>query len=92
MSWKDTGPVIERKQLIEDWLAGGRCDLAGLGQTYGICRKNGHKWVLWFVAGGRPSRTGYAGAPDRAGRGPAEVELRFLRGSPGGYPSRLGER
>ena len=33
MAWKDTGPVAERKQFIEDWLAGGRRDLAGLSRT-----------------------------------------------------------
>ena len=94
MPWKDTGPVQERKQFIEDWLAGGRCDQAGggLDRTYGICRKTGHKWVQPFLAAGRPSRTDCTRPPDRAGLDPAEMELRFLPASPGGHPSRLGER
>ena len=92
MAWKGTGSVQERKQFIEDWLAGGRCDQARLGRTYGICRKTGHKWVQRFLAAGRPSQTNYTRAPNRAGRGPAEMEIRFLRASPGGHPSRLGER
>ena len=92
MPWKDTGPVAERKQFIEDWLAGGLRDLAGLSRTYGICRKTGHRWVQRFLAAGWPSRTNYTRPPDRAGRGPAEMEIRFIRASPGGHPSRLGER
>lgn len=92
MSWKDTGSVQERKQFIEDWLAGGRCDQAGLGRTYGICRKTEHKWVQRFLAAGQLSRTNYTRNSDRAGRDPAEMELRFLRASPGRHPSRPGER
>ena len=57
----------ERKQFIEDWLAGGRCDPAGLGRTYGICRKTGHKWVQRFLAAGQPSRTNHTRAPTARG-------------------------
>ena len=52
MPWKDTGPVEERKRFIEDWLAGGRRDVAGLSRTYGISRKTGHKWIQRFLEGG----------------------------------------
>jgi len=48
MAWKDTGLVEGRKQSIKDWLEGGRRDLAGLGRTYGISRKTGHKWGQRF--------------------------------------------
>ena len=82
----------ERMQFIDAWLAGGRCDQAGLDRPYGICRKTGHKWVQRFLATGRPSRTDCTRPPGRAGRDPAEMELRFLPASPGGHPSRLGER
>ena len=57
----------ERKQFIEDWLAGGRCDQAGLGRTYGICRKNEHKWVQRFLAAGQLSRTNYTRNSDARG-------------------------
>ena len=53
MAWKDTEPVKGCKQFIEDWLEAGRRDLAGLGRTYGISRKTGHKWVQQFLAAGR---------------------------------------
>lgn len=33
MPWKDTGPVEESKNLIEDWLAGGRRNVAGLSRA-----------------------------------------------------------
>ena len=49
----------DRKQFIEDWLSGGRCNQAGLGRTYCICRKTGHKWVQRFLTAGQPSRTNY---------------------------------
>ena len=58
MAWKDTEPVEGCKQSIEDWLEGGRRDLAGLGRKYGISRKAGHKWVQRFLAARRRSRTG----------------------------------
>ena len=58
MLGKKIGPVAERKQFIEDWLAGGCRDLAGLSRTYGISRKTGHKRVQRLLAGGYPSRLG----------------------------------
>ena len=54
MPWKDTGPVEERKKFVEDWLAGGRRDVAG------ISRQIGHKWVQRFLEGGQ------AGLADRS--------------------------
>ena len=78
MPWKDTGPVAERKQFIEDWLAGGRRDLAGLSRTYGISCKTGHKWVQRFLAGGVAALEDRSHArQDRAGRVPAEMERRL---------------
>ena len=91
MPWKDTGPVEERKRFIEDWLAGGRRDVAGLSRTYGISRQTGHKWVQRFQEGGQACLADRSHArPNRARRGPAQMELQFLRASPGGHPSRLG--
>ena len=58
MPWKDTGPVAERKRFIEDWLAGGRRDVAGLSRTYGISRQTGHKWVQRFIEGGQAGLAG----------------------------------
>ena len=66
----------ERKQFIEDWLAGGRCDQAGLGCTYGICRKTGHKWVQRFLAAGQPSRTNHTRA--RTARGAIRRRWTFV--------------
>ena len=42
MPWNDTGPVEERKRFVEDWLAGGCRDVAGLSRMYGISRQTGH--------------------------------------------------
>ena len=78
MPWKDTGPVEERKKFIEDWLAGGRRDVAGLSRTYGISRKTGHKWVQRFMEGGLEGLADRTHARrDRAGRVPAEMERRL---------------
>lgn len=44
--------MAECKRLIEDWLAGGCLNLAGLYSTDGISRKTGRKWVQWFTSEG----------------------------------------
>ena len=80
MPWKDTGLVAERKRFIEDWLAGGRRDVAGLSRTYGISRQTGHKWVQRFLEGGQAGLADRSHAHrDRAGRVPAETERRLCR-------------
>lgn len=56
--WKATEPVEERKKFIEDWLAGGHRDVAGLSRTYRIRCKAGHKRIRRFLAGGYPGRLG----------------------------------
>ena len=82
MPWKDTGPVEERKRSIEDWLAGGRRDVAGLSRTYGISRKTRHKWVQRFLAGGVAALEDRSHArQDRAGRVPVEMERRLTAAS-----------
>lgn len=67
----------ERKRFIEDWLAGGRRDVAGLSRTCGISRKTGHKWIQRFLEGGlegladrsRACRRRWSGGwPRRGGR------------------------
>ena len=68
MPWRDAGPAEERKQLIEDWLAGRGRDLVGLHRTYGISRETGHRQVQRLPAGGYPSRRGGCkGVTHRAG-------------------------
>ena len=68
----------ERKKFIEDGLAGGRRDVAGLSRTYGISRKTGHKWVQRFMEGGLEGLADRTHARrDRAGRVPAEMERRL---------------
>ena len=64
----------KRKRFIEDWLARGRRDLAGLGRTYGICRETGHKCVQRFLAAGRRLRNRLHTRLDRTGRGPAALQ------------------
>ena len=78
MPRKDTGPVAERQRFIEDWLAGGRRDVAGLSRTYGISRKTAHKWIQRFLEGGVEGLADRTHARrDRAGRVPAEMERRL---------------
>ena len=74
--------MAERKQFIEDWLAGGRRDLAGLSRTYGISRKTGHKWVQRFLASGVPVLEDRTHAcRDQAVRVPAEIARRLTAAS-----------
>lgn len=42
----------ERERFIEDWLAGGRDNVAALCRLYGVSRKTGYKWLERFRAGG----------------------------------------
>ena len=42
----------ERKRFIEDWLAGGRDNVAALCRLYEISRKTGYKWLERFREGG----------------------------------------
>lgn len=76
----------ECKQFIEDWRA---------------AVANWQGWAGHPAAAGRLGtnvcdNSKPPGAPNRlyppAGRGPEEMELRFLRALPGGHPSRLGAR
>ena len=67
----------ERKKFIEDWLAGGRRDLAGLSRAYGIRRQTEHKWVQRLMEGGLEGMADRSHTRrDRAGRVPAEIERR----------------
>ena len=69
---KGASPPAERKQLIEDWLAGRVRDLVGLHRTYGISRETEHRRVQRCPAGGYPSRRGvYKGVTDRRANDPA---------------------
>jgi transposase-like protein len=52
MPWKETCPMEERKRFIEDWLAGGNENVAGLCRVYAISRKTGYKWLERFREGG----------------------------------------
>ncbi len=42
----------ERERFIEDWLAGGRENIAALCRLYEISRKTGYKWLERFREGG----------------------------------------
>ena len=42
----------ERQRFIEDWLAGGRENIAALCRLYEISRKTGYKWLERFREGG----------------------------------------
>src|SRR5262249_1175098 len=44
MPWKETGPMIERLRLIEDYLSG-FYTLTELAARYGISRRIAHKWL-----------------------------------------------
>lgn len=52
MPWKETCPLEQRKRFIEDWLAGGRENVAALCRLYEISRKTGYKWLERFRQGG----------------------------------------
>lgn len=42
MLWRDTGSVEECKKFIEDWLAGGRRDVAALSRSFGFSGQTAH--------------------------------------------------
>ena len=44
MSWKETGPVLERMRFIEDYLSG-FYTISELAVRYGVSRKSLHKWL-----------------------------------------------
>jgi len=44
MPWKETGPVLERMQFIEDYLSG-FYTLTELAARYGVSRRIAHKWL-----------------------------------------------
>lgn len=44
MPWKETGPVLERMRLIEDYLSG-FFTITELATRYGVSRRTLHKWL-----------------------------------------------
>lgn len=52
MPWKETCPVLERYDFINDWLTR-RGSLSGLCQVYGISPKTGWKWIRRFKQHGK---------------------------------------
>lgn len=79
MPWKETYPMQERKRFIEDWLAGGASNIAGLCRTYQISRKTGYKWIERFRQGGLGALEDRSHAALRQpGRMPQSVERRIV--------------
>jgi len=74
-SWKETGPVTERKQFIEDGLVGGCRDLAGLCPTNRDQPRTGARLGATVPDFGRG---GFGGSitrpPGRRGGIPAEMK------------------
>ena len=69
----------ERKRSIEDWLAGGGSNVAGLCRTYQISRKTGYKWMERFRQGGLSALEDRSHAARRQpGRMPGIVERRIV--------------
>ena len=69
----------ERKRFIEDWLAGGGSNIAGLCRTYQISRKTGYKWIERFRQGGLSALEDRSHAALRQpGRMPESVERRIV--------------
>lgn len=54
MPWKETCPVTERINFINDWIAK-KGSVSGLCATYGITRETGHLWIRRFKQGGYPA-------------------------------------
>jgi putative transposase len=64
MPWKDTSPMDERKQFIDDyWLD--IYAMKELCERYGISRKTGYKWLSRFEDGGRQALEDRSRAPHR---------------------------
>jgi putative transposase len=59
MPWKETCPVLERRDFASDWLER-RGSVSGLSRVYGVSRKTAHKWL------GRFKEHGKGGLEDRS--------------------------
>ncbi len=52
MPWKETCPMSERLNFVNDWLTR-RGSISGLCEVYGISRKTGCKWIRRFKEHGK---------------------------------------
>lgn len=48
LSWKESTAVEQRKEFIQEYLAGKADSFKSLCQKYGISEKTGHKWKNRF--------------------------------------------
>ena len=48
MSWKESTAVEQRKEFIQEYLAGTADSFKALCHKYGISEKTGHKWKNRF--------------------------------------------
>jgi transposase InsO family protein len=62
MPWKETCPMSERLNFINDWLSKRGC-VGGLCEAYGITRETGHKWIRRFKANGKSGLEDNSRAP-----------------------------
>ena len=69
MPWKETSPMTERRQCIED-AERGLYAMSELCERYGISRKTGYKWLERYLEHGR------SGLADRS-RAPASCPHRM---------------
>jgi hypothetical protein len=77
----------ERKRFIEDWLAGGGENVAGLCRVYAISRKTGYKWLERFREGGMRALEDRSHAAHRQPRRIAEELERRLIAARRRHPS-----
>ena len=49
MSWKESTAVEQRKEFIQEYLAGKADSFKALCHKYGISEKTGHKWKNRFL-------------------------------------------
>ena len=68
MPWKETGPVLERKRFIDDYLSG-FYTITELAARYGVSRRVLHKWLS------RHDAEGAKGLADRS-RAPLHIPHR----------------
>ncbi len=68
MPWKETGPVLERERLIDDYLSG-FYSVTELSDRYGVSRRILHKWLS------RHNEEGIRGLVDRS-RAPLRIPHR----------------
>src|SRR5512144_2448458 len=68
MPWKETGPVLERSRVIDDYLSG-LYTITELAARYGVSRRVLHKWLA------RHDANGAAGLSDRS-RAPLHIPHR----------------